>query len=42
MTGDDKLDRGPPKAFDDIEVFLPGHSEDAIDTFILQRGNEKL
>ena len=24
MTGDDQLDRGPPKAFDDIEVLLTG------------------
>ena len=24
MTGDDELDRGPPKAFDDIEVLLTG------------------
>jgi hypothetical protein len=42
MTGHDKLDRGSPKAFDDIEIFLPGHPENAIDTLILQGGNEKL
>jgi len=36
MTGHDKLDRGSPKAFDDIEVFLPGHPENAIDTLILE------
>jgi hypothetical protein len=31
MTGDDELDRGPPKAFDDIEVLLTGPPEDSVD-----------
>jgi hypothetical protein len=42
MTGHDKLDGGPPQAFDHIEVLLPGHPENAIDTLVLQGGNEKL
>src|ERR1700677_2892638 len=42
MTGHHKLDRGPPQAFDDIEVFLPRYPENAIDTLILQGGDEKL
>ncbi len=42
VTGHDKLDGGPPKAFDDIEVFLSGHPENTIDTLILQGRNEKL
>jgi hypothetical protein len=42
MTGHDKLDGRPPKAFDDIEVLLSGYPENAIDALILQGGNEKL
>jgi len=42
MTGDDELDRGPPKAFDDIEVLLTGHPEDSIDALVLEGGNEKI
>jgi hypothetical protein len=42
MTGDDELNGGPPKAFDDIEVLLTGHPEDSIDALVLEGGNQKI
>jgi hypothetical protein len=39
MTSQDKLDLGVAKRFDDVEIFLARHSEDAVDTLVLQRSN---
>ena len=42
MARHHELDGGAPKAFDDVEVLLPGHPEDSIDALVLQRGDEKI
>lgn len=39
---DDQLDAGLAKRFNDVEIFLAGDAEDAVDTFVLQRGDEKI
>ena len=42
VPGDDQLDRRGAQALDDIEIFLAGHPEDTVDTFILERADEKI
>jgi hypothetical protein len=42
MTGYDKLDRGLPKTFDDVEILLARYPENTINALILQGSNEKI
>ena len=39
VAGDDEFDRGIAQRFDDVEVLLPGHAEDALDALVFQRGD---
>src|ERR1700751_5417917 len=42
MAGDDELNFGVSQRFHHIEVFLPRHSKDPSDAFILQPSNEQV
>jgi hypothetical protein len=40
VPGQDQLDRGVAQALDNIEIFLAGNAEDAVDAFVLKRGDQ--
>ena len=42
VAGQDQLDPGGPQRFHDIEIFLARDAEDAIDAFVLERGDKKI
>jgi hypothetical protein len=42
MSGYDQLDRGLPKAFDDVEVLFTRDPKDSIDALVLKGRNEKI
>jgi hypothetical protein len=42
MSGYDQLDRGLPKAFDDVEVLFTRDPKDSIDALVLEGCNEKI
>ena len=42
MARHHEFDGEAPQALDDVEILLPGHSEDSIDALVLERGDEKI
>ena len=42
MTGQHQLDAGGPQRFQQVEIFLAWHAEDALNAFVFQRGDKKV